>query len=400
VPAEPGNGPGSTDRASILVVTSSYPSVRAPYNGVFVAEQARALRERGHDVSVLAPRVFADDRRKGVDERVVVHRFPFLSGQRLLGEYDGTPVIRMMTYLISGAFTARQLVRSLRPRVVHAHWIVPTGLVAAIGIPRRTPLVLTAHGTDVRLAAEGSPLIRRLAALALRRADRIIAVSEALKTRLVDDLAVNASKVQVVSMGVDDALFRSRGRQLARRDLDLPDDAPIALFVGGLLSDKGIRQLVEAWDSIHDSQPNARLLLVGRGPLEGELREWIASRSTNDVTLLGPVPHHALPHLMDAADVLVLPTLSEGLGMVLLEAGAMGLPVVASDVGGCREAASSSDRNILVPPGDVIALSGAVAQALARPAPDVRASTLGEQGRRFTQAAVLDTLEAIYSALR
>ena len=371
----------------VLIVTTSYPSVRAPHNGVFIREHALELKRRGLDVFVLAPRVFAEDPVELDDGGITVHRFAFWSQDKLLTEYEGIPVLRMATYLIGGIAAGARLVRRVRPDVVHGHWTIPTGLIALVSsrLTLRPPVIVTAHRKDIVVALSGSRMARFLAQLTLSRAAQVVAVSHVLRDTLVKDLGADEARIEVVPMGVDTDVFCPMDRSAARARLGIAPETRLVLFVGGLIPVKGVRELVEAMPSVAPGDATVQLVLAGHGPLEGELRSRAGSLGQADrIRLLGAVDHDELPHWMNAADLLVLPSHGEGLPVCLMEAAAVGLPMVATDVGGSAEVLSLDPRNILVPPGDPERLAEAISAMLAAPA-GPRASML--------EAAPLLTLE-------
>jgi glycosyltransferase involved in cell wall biosynthesis len=383
----------------VLVVTTSYPSRRAPHNGVFIREHCLALKRRGAEVTVLVPRVFREDPVDEDDGGIAVHRFPFWSGQRLLTEYASIPAVRMLTYLVSGVFAGARLARRTRSDVVHGHWAIPTGFIAlmAARLSALRPVVVTAHRKDIEVARSGSRIARALAAYTLTRADRVVAVSGVLRDELVDGFGVECSRIEVVPMGVDTGLFAPSDREAARARLDIAPGMRLALFVGGLIPVKGVGDLIEAMGSVLPGDPDVLLTLAGAGPLEADLRAQAETLGQSArIRFLGPVPHDDLPVWMNAADVLVLPSYSEGLPVCLMEAAAVGLPMVATDVGGSAEVLRLDPRNTLVSPGSVGQLAVAVGAALAAPR-DTRASMLSE-APLFTLDGSVAMIESLYAS--
>lgn len=382
----------------VLVVTTSYPGRRTPHNGVFVRDQCRALRDDGLEVVVLAPRVFREDPALIDDDGIAVHRFPFWSGQRLLAEYGTVPVARMATYLASGALAGARLARSTRPDVVHGHWAIPAGPIAAAAARAGggIPLVLTVHGSDIRIAEGGSSAARRLARRALASAQRVIAVSGALRAEVVGGFGVPPARVDVVPMGVDTRVFAPSDRTLARQRLGVRQDAALVLFVGALIPVKGVEDLVAAIPALRPGDRAVAVAIAGEGPLERTLRDAVRdSGQASRVSFLGAVPHERVVDWMNAADVLVLPSRSEGLPVCLMEAAAVGLPMVATDVGGSSEVVALDPDNLLVPPGDVPGLARALDSALGLSRPSIRRPMV-EPGSAYSLTGSAVRVEAIY----
>lgn len=385
----------------VLFITSSYPSSRAPYNGVFVRDHAKALLDKGVPVAVLAPRVFREDAVNADDSGVNVRRFRFWSAQKLLAEYTTIPVVRMLTYLLSGARAGVLSCRRWRPSVVHGQWVIPTGLIAVLvgKYLCRLPVVVTAHRLDVEIALSGSRPARILAGFTLLHADHVVAVSSALRDRLVGEFGLDVAKVDVIAMGVDTELFVPRSRRQAARDLDLPARARIVLFVGGLTEVKGVRDLVNALPGVLSEWPDAVLVLAGQGPLEENLRRQAAELGVDGaVMFVGSVNHEAVADWMNAADVLVLPSRSEGLPVCLMEAAAAGLPVVATDVGGSAQVVVLGEHSVLVAPGRVDEITAAVIRVLAVKQPDVREPDMTNDSA-FSVTSVTRRLVEIYERL-
>jgi len=356
---------------------------RAPFN----RHQLRLLGER-HPLRVIAPVSWTDElalaRAGGRLERAVT-----LDGHAVEHpRYYFPPKVARGSYgycfaaSVRGAF--RRAVREFAPDVVFAPWAYPDGWAAA-RLARRAglPVVVQVHGSDVKLL-DRSAARRRRTAEALNAADGVVAVSRDLRDRVVA-LGVPAERVTVIHDGVDAGVFCPGDRANARAAVNFPGGwptAPVLLFVGNLVPVKGIDVLLRALPAVSP----ARLVVVGVGPELDRLTRQAAGLGVADrVTFLGSLPQSALPNWYRAADVFVLPSRSEGVPNVLLEAGACGTPWVASRVGGVPEIPGHVSRR-LVPPDDPAALAAAIADALAAgrldpadlPKPKFRAEAVGE----------------------
>jgi len=159
--------------------------------------------------------------------------------------------------------------------------------------------------------------------------------------------------------GVDSELFKPRDRQAARAELGLPK-GPLAVYVGNLKPEKGVLDLARAWEAVVRAVPEARLAIVGGGPLRATLEAALPPRAT----LFGAQPLDQIPTWMAACDILVLPSHVEGTPNVVLEALACGRRVVASAVGGVPDLLTSAALGALVPPQQPDALAAALTQAL------------------------------------
>jgi glycosyltransferase involved in cell wall biosynthesis len=294
----------------ILLVSQMYPGPDAPDLGTFVAQVERELTARGHAVE-----------RAVLDTR---------SGGKL-------------RYLE----LARRTLRAERPDVVYAHFLVPSGLIAALGA--RAPLVVTAHGRDVRNIGS-LPGVAAATGLVVRRAATVVCVSDYLRRELETKLPDARGKTEVVSSGVD----------LDRFDVAPADDgAPRFLCVGALEERKNVVRLADAFARLGEGT----LTFAGDGPLRAKL----AGR--RGVTLAGRVPHDEIPRLLADSHVLCQPSLIEPLGQALLEAMAARRSVVATRIGGPPEFVPA-EAGILVDPLDVDGIAEALRQAAALPRPN------------------------------
>lgn len=269
------------------------------------------------------------------------------------------------------AVGARRRVRSLGPDVVNPHFVTTSGVIARIaGIH---PIVLTAWGSDV-IPPDGVGLpgpLRWLNAWALRGADRVTAASRYLAGWVE---RAGGADVDLIPFGVDTDRFRPA---------EEPTPGPFTVgAVKSLQAKYGTRYLIEAIAVLVRSVPSVRLLLAGEGPERSRL-EALASQLgiARRVEFLGHVAHDEVPALMQEFDVLVNPTVvPEAFGVVVLEASASGLPVVATAVGGVPEVCLDEVTGLLVAPRDPAALAAALS-ALA--VDEDRRASLGRAGRTF-----------------
>jgi len=287
-----------------------YPGPDAPDLGTFVAQVERALAERGHEVE----RAVLDSRAGGK--------------------------LRYLTL-------ARRTVAAARPDVVYAHFLVPSGLIAALA--GRAPLVVTAHGRDVRNIG-AFPGVAAATGLVVRRAETVVCVSDYLRRELETKLPAARGKIEVVSSGVDLERFAVAPP---------PEGPPRFLCVGSLDERKNVVRLVEAFSRLGEGT----LSFAGDGPLRHRLE------GRDGVRLLGRVPHDEVPRLLAESHVLAQPSLIEPLGQALLEAMACGRSVVATRIGGPPEFVPP-DAGVLVDPLDVDAIARALARAAALPCPN------------------------------
>ena len=311
-----------------------YPGPEAPDLGTFVAQVERELVARGHEVELAV-----------LDTR---------AGGKL----------RHLTL-------ARRTLAAERPDVVYAHFLVPAGLIAALAV--RAPLVVTAHGRDVRNIG-AIPGVAAATALVVRRAAAVICVSDYLRVELETKLPESHGKVEVVSSGVDRDRFAVSAA---------PAGPPGFLCVGALDERKNVVRLADAFSRLGEGT----LTFAGDGPLRSRLE------GRDRVRLLGRVPHDEIPQLLADCRVLAQPSLVEPLGQALLEAMACGRSVVATRIGGPPEFVTP-EAGVLVDPLDVEALARGLEQAVGLPCPNdaAREATAEHDVRRQAER-----IEAILS---
>ena len=266
--------------------------------------------------------------------------------------------------------------------LLHAHWVVPNGLVAS-PLAHRLPIAVGLHGSDVFIAEK--PVVRRLVRSVLGRTSVLTGCSPELVER-VCALGFDPAYARVIPYGVDGQKFAPdpQGRPKWRRELGIPQAASMVLSVGRMATKKGYHVLIEGLGDLLDRHRDAHFVLAGGGDRLEEFRA--ATESHRDrVHFPGAVGHDDLPDLYSAADAFVLPAVHDpkgnvdGLPNVILEAMASALPVVASKISGIPLAIKDGVHGYLVPEQDPAALR----RALSRVLEDLPAAReMGEAGRR------------------
>jgi glycosyltransferase involved in cell wall biosynthesis len=249
--------------------------------------------------------------------------------------------------------------------LLHAHWVVPNGLVSA-PLATRVPLAIGLHGSDVFIAER--PLIRRFVGRALGRSRLVTGCSPELVDR-VCALGFERERARVIPYGVDTEKFSpGDDRQTSwRAELGIPADAVVGLSVGRMVTKKGYHVLMETLAEVMALDPDLHLVLAGGGARLEEL-ERAASPWRDRVHFPGAVLRDALPDLYRAADFFLLPAVHDakgnvdGLPNVILEAMATGLPVVASRISGIPLAITDGIEGLLVEEKDPTQLLEAISQ--------------------------------------
>jgi glycosyltransferase involved in cell wall biosynthesis len=267
-------------------------------------------------------------------------------------------VVNSRSRIDAGAFMSlRSICLRTSPHILHSHGYKGDIFLAVLKRTLRGPAILsTKHGsTD---ATSRASLYEHLGDLSLRYFDRVVAVSEYTKKKLIE-LHVPEGKIEVIHNGIDVSSFSGVEKGSLRHSLNIAEDSRVAGFIGRLGPEKGITYLLEAADRICRSTSGVYFILIGEGILKEETEDFIASRGLNDRIIMLGWRKDATCILPDM-DMLLLPSLTEGTPMVILEAMAAGVPVIASDVGGIGEIIEDSRTGLLIKPRDPVAIAESV----------------------------------------
>jgi glycosyltransferase involved in cell wall biosynthesis len=394
----------------VVVLTAAYPASSEPTRAVYIENLTRALIEEGRgarvEASVVAPRVGAGDPLRETRAGIRVRRFPYPARGRRLKEIPRPSPLLLAAYAASGLRSLLAEAREAGADVILCHWVLPAGPIgAAASALLGLPLVLLAHGSDLNRYAASSRLRARLARWALGRARAVLAVSEDLRRTAVERFGVAPGRARVLPMGVDERVFAPRPREGSRdgiadfrRSLGLDPAAPLLLFVGDLVPEKGVRDLEAAVETLRHRGIAASAAFLGDGPLRNGADGVGAGRG--GCLFPGRVAQPDLARWYEAADLLVLPSASEGAPVTVMEALSSGLPVVASRVGGIPDLIDDGATGWLVPPRDPPALA-AVLEGLLRNGDAVRAArrriaeSPPDHSVRRRARELLDTLDLV-----
>jgi glycosyltransferase involved in cell wall biosynthesis len=295
-----------------------------------------------------------------------------------------------------GLLRLAALTRSWRPDIIHSHMVHANLMARALRLIAPVPaLVSTIHNIY-----EGGPL--RMAAYRYTNwlVDHLTIVSQAAADRFVNDRIVPRERLTVIPNGVDTEQIANvppGTRTSLRRSLAL-EERFVWLAVGRFEVAKDYPNMLRAFARVRARQPDAVLVIVGRGSLQGETEGLARELGLAEaVRLLGV--RNDVPQVMSAADGYVMSSAWEGMPMVLLEAAAAGLPIVATTVGGNHEVVVDERTGFLVPPRDDAALADAMIRLGGLSEVDRRA--MGERGREHIRAhyglaRVADRWEEIY----
>lgn len=337
---------------NVLTIARQFPNDKQPNYGVFVENRIARLAKDGQlSFRVLAPVAWVPFGRRlrgraarlgGIASQSATEGYIVDHPRYCVIPKLGFPLAPFFLYLGLTRHIRRLMKQGYTFDVFDAHFFFPDG-VAAVLLGRRfaKPVVVTARGSDLNHQA-GLPVVGTMIRWAIRNANWVIAVSNALAKRAVA-LGARPEHVTVLPNGVDLEEFRPLSREPLRAEFGLRGTT--LLSVGYLFENKGHHLVIEAMRSL----PGAELLIIGEGRDRPRLQSLIERWGLQDrVRLVGSVPHRELPRFYNAADALVLASSREGSPNVVLEAMACGTPVIATGVGGVPDLLTSRTCGVLM----------------------------------------------------
>jgi len=386
----------------ILALSHLFPHTAEPRYGIFVARQLQAMARCGAEITLLVPRAYRPDlilhalgKQKhlshatellpfdGIDARPVV--FPALPGL-WYNSYAGAVATR------AASATVRKLHRRKKFDVIYATNLYVSGDMAwRLGEQLGIPSTCLAIGSDVNDVPKNSPKLQATFDSIVRKLSGVLACGESLaktieRLRTDDCLCVYGV--------VDTERFKPcDDRASLRESLQLPKDKTIFLYAGYLWKRKGLLELIRAFEQLQAHHENCHLVLCGEGEDEATIRQAAANSSQkSSIQFIGAVSPDLIDRYIQASDVFVLPSYSEGMPNAVMEAMSCGLPVVATSVGGLPAALDGCDGAILVPPREVTPLADAMVETL----DEARRKSMG----RVARAKALESFGAMHNAQR
>lgn len=339
---------------NVLILTSTYPRWMHDATPPFVQEFAKRMAKKVDAVYVLAPH-YAKAATREASNHLYLKRYRYFypaTAETIayngggVGKIKKSPLyaIKLLFFISSLFFNTLYFTLRYNVTIINAHWLVPQGFIGVIvKLLTGHTLVVTIHGGDV-LSLNGK-YMKKVKRFTLRHADVVnvnSSVTEEVCRSLYDREYVR------IPMGVSMDHFKpvkSSGRIEKKHDLH---DFTI-LFVGRLAEEKGVIYLLEAVARLKQAGKQCRALIVGIGPVESELNEYITAHNLQDVVLMvGWVGQEELPEYYAAADVFVGPSLREAQGIVFIEALAAGLPVVTTNQGGMKDFIKNGENGFMV----------------------------------------------------
>jgi len=323
----------------LCVVSSWFPSYQYPLRTPFIPAFVGRIKKTGIAVSVITVREKLD-----------------LCFELL----DGTPVYRISRFF--PFLDLLGLVLRIRPELIHVH--APnqfSGLAVLAARLLHIPVVATIHRVEVQPVKKKYVHVMRRIVLSL--CDQIITVSKTMRL-LAENCGAEKDKIEVIYNSATESIFSPRDKEVSRKSIHLPPEKAVILCVGRLVPRKGVRYLIQAMPLILEKR-EAVLMIVGSGSGKGALQHLVKTLNLQgNVLFSSKLSTEELALYYNAADVFVLPSLSEGHSVALLEAMASGLPIVATNIGGNDETVVDQVNGFLIPPKDPEALSKAITTIL------------------------------------
>lgn len=365
-------------REVVVMVATSYPRFPGDGVGSFMEPIAKGVAALGHEVHLVAPWHPAITR--GTSEDGVhfhffhyapvasLNVFGYASGLRADTELRAAAWIAAPMAMAAGWFKAWRVATKRRATVMHAHWVIPGGVMAAAATGA-LPLVVSLHGSDV-FVAERNAMIGRIARGVFARAGAVTACSDDLHQRALA-LGAPAASTVTVPYGVDTLRFApDAARRATVRQAHGVGDAPLVFTAGRLVSKKGFEFLIDATRQLQATMPGVRVMIAGEGDLAAVLHQRAHGLP---ITLLGNQTQDDIAGLVAAADIVAVPSIRDDAGNVdglpnfALEALASGTPVVATRAGGLPQAITDRENGRLVDERDVDGMAEAIVETWQRP---------------------------------
>ncbi len=377
---------------NLLFLSHMFPNNIAPFSVPFMLERAKALA-RYVSLEVVAPVSFFPFVRNHLPKpresigSITVHHPRYLALPSVLWS------VRWYPYFLSfRSFWGR---RNVGSDILHIEWIYPDAFaVAKFAKKRGIRTIGVVHGNEA-IEYFGPVKRRKIYSEAFVRLDHIIVVSDDLEFKLINEYSVEPQKISVILNGVDITKFPLIDKLRARRELEITENRSVGVCVARLSQEKNLHVLIKAAAYLKDV--GLTIYIVGDGPLKNNLQALISKLGlTNHVKLVGPVPHDEIALWLNAADYFYLPSQREGCPVVVHEALACGVPVIATSVGAIPDLIKDSRYGLLCEPDNTAAFAGIMKKAMSM---SWDRNAISSYGRQFTWDKMARETVATYNSL-
>jgi len=305
-------------------------------HSVHIQRWARAFEERGHEVFLLWSHIFSIDGVKMIQVDLQLSHVEFFPLRWYL--------------LFRNTLKRRWILHKLKPDIIHVHEL--TFGWANLGFWKTRNLVVSTWGSDILVECQTT--MNKFSKRFLMKQASVITATTQFLAKATTQYLSKERDIRVIPFGVDCSIFKPSTRKRANEAITLG-------FIKSLEPKYGPGYLIETMYKVAKIFPNVSLLLVGDGELELKLKTRVSQLGLEEkVHFIGKVPHKEIPGILQQVDIFVMPSISESFGVAAIEAGAMGIPVVASRIGGIPEAVEDGITGILVSPRDPEGLSKAI----------------------------------------
>ncbi|MEW6050777.1 MAG: glycosyltransferase family 4 protein [Candidatus Zixiibacteriota bacterium] len=372
------------ERFRLLILTHNFPRFQGDFAGVFIHLLARRLTDHGIDPVILAPHDPGALEYEKWDN-VTIYRFRYAKRdedesiayrgnmhQLVLGSVTG--IFKFKAFLDAYREAAFRIIDTERISVVAGHWLIPSGIVMkSIEAKFHLPMILSSHGTDIRLMSKYLQMARRYFHSFFPKLKAWTVVSSYLRDEILRVEPTLAPILQILPLPHDETLFY--------RDENIAREPNLVVAVTRFAEQKRVGHLIRAFALVTEQQPKARLELYASGPMQAEIEALIAKLGLKEtVTIFAPIPQEQLRTVYNRAGMVVLNSFQEGFGLALSEAMLCGAPVIGVASGGIVDIIRHDDTGLLVPPDNVDALTKAMLRVMSD---DPLRSCLAVNGHEF-----------------
>ncbi len=387
----------------ILFLSHSFFRFKSEELSHYLNTLAQELAKKGWDLTILLPHApgLAAEEKLGA---VKILRFRYFFEKRENLAYAGDMAERVqrsffykivfLFFLAAFFFKTRKEVRKEKPAILHAHWWIPAGVAAYWhSFFSKIPYIVTLHGTDLMVLGK-SGILRRPAKKVFGRAARITVVSNFLKNELVSLFPETEAKITVIPMPIDPEVLQRESKSKA--------EGRIILCPARLIEQKNLSMLLEAFAKVASEIQDAKLIIVGSGPKERELKNRVRNLDLEKkVEFFPTMSPPKLGKLYQVAEIVTLVSKNEGFGLVLVEAFLFQKPVVAARSGGITDIVTDGENGFLVNPDSPEEMAVALKKLLLDA--DLR-KKMGKNGYRsymekFSPAKLAEKFDRLYAEL-
>lgn len=387
------------------MITTSYPMYHGDAKGIFVHELAKRLVARGNEVFVIGPKFGVKSKSKEVYEGVIIRRI-YIPG-KIFSFAELRPgsfkmIVTFLMYFAGALLASLKIIKKVH--LIHAHWASPPGTIGVIlGKLFKKPVVISVRGSDILDWPGFSRIADRIIKWSVLKANKVLAISQILY-QILKIWRAELPQIEVYPRGIDTETFKPqvKNQELIRK-YNL-ENRKIILYVGSLIDRKGPSYLVEAFDTVQKEREDTSLLFVGDGPLENELKKKAKELKIDDkVIFVSKVEPAEVPKYYSICDVFTLPSYSEAMGTVLIEAMACKKPVVVTEKMGMAQSIKDADAGIVVRAKDPSSLADGLLKVLNDTS---HAKKMAENGYKYVlknhtwEAEIAATLRAYESIIR